>query len=177
MTPEQEKKVLETLYDRLFDALTYVPGGGKNGDFDKATTLLQMTKNVVLNPEDFRNAASSINPKGDLKSTFALSDMVDVPLPTVSAEWSDSGKKLSGTYKGIVDNANSDNKENPTQKATYDKAYNFLNAKSSIPTFDGNVMETFGPSPIALAYDQNPRLPMSERSAATGWHITATTWT
>jgi hypothetical protein len=154
MTQEQEKKVLETLYDRLFDALTYTPGQEKTGDFDKATTLLQMTKNAVLNPDDFRNAASSINPKGDLKSTFALSDMVDV-LPTVSAEWTASEKTLSEAYKGIVDNANTDNKEDPDQKARYDKAYNFLNAKSSIPNAEGPPTETFGPSPIALAYDQN----------------------
>jgi len=103
MTPEQEKKVLETLYDRLYDALTYSPGGDKTGDFDKATTFLQMTKNVVLNPADFRNAASSINPKGDLRSTYALSALVDV-VPTVSAEWAASTKTVSGRYKNIVDN-------------------------------------------------------------------------
>ncbi|MBC8164716.1 MAG: hypothetical protein H7Y20_02455 [Bryobacteraceae bacterium] len=154
MTPDQEKKVLETLYDRLYDALTHVPGGEKTGDFDKATTFLQMTKNVVLNPDDFRNAASSINPKGDLRSTFALSALVDV-VPTVSAEWSDSTKLVSETYKNIVDNANADNTEDPAQKAIYDKAYAFLNSKSSIPNFDGPATETFGPSAIALAYDQN----------------------
>jgi hypothetical protein len=154
MTPEQEKKVLETLYDRLYDALTYVPGGDKTGDFDKATTFLQMTKNMVLNPDDFRNAASSINPKGDLKSTFALSELVDA-VPTVSAEWSDSGNALAATYKIIVDGANADNTEDPAQKAIYDKAYAFLNAKTSIPNFDGPDTETFGPSAIALAYDQN----------------------
>lgn len=154
MTPDQEKKVLETIYDRLYDALTYVPGGEKPGDFDRATTLLQMTKNYVLNPDDYRNAASSINPKGDLKSAFAFSDMVDV-VPTVSAEWSDSTKKVSQNYKFIVDNAIARNTEDPAQKAIYDKAYAFLNAKTSIPNFDGPPTESFGPSPIALTYDQN----------------------
>ncbi|MGF6658874.1 phage repressor protein C with HTH and peptisase S24 domain [Paraburkholderia atlantica] len=59
MTPDQERKVLETLYDRLYDALTYDSGGGKSGDFDRATTVLQMTKNYVLNPNDFRNDYSA----------------------------------------------------------------------------------------------------------------------
>jgi hypothetical protein len=154
MTPDQEKKVLETLYDRLYDALTYEPGGGKSGDFDRATTVLQMTKNYVLNPNDFRNAASSINPKGDLKSAFAFSAMVDV-VPNVASEWSDSSKPVSGTYKRVVDGANAENREDPAQRAVYDKAYGFLNAKTSIPNFDGPPTETFGPSPIALAYDQN----------------------
>ncbi|RZL88853.1 MAG: hypothetical protein EOP82_21535, partial [Variovorax sp.] len=154
MTPDQEKKVLETLYDRLYDALTYVPGGDKPGDFDRATTLLQMTKNYVLNPDDYRNAASSINPKGDLRSAFAFSDMVDA-VPNVSTEWSDSTDKVSGTYKRIVEGANAENKEDPAQRALYDKAYAFLNAKTSIPNVDGPPTETFGPSAIALTYDQN----------------------
>jgi hypothetical protein len=154
MNADQEKKVLESLYDRLYDALTYVPGGGKSGDFDKTTTFLQMTKNVVLNPDDFKNPASSINPKGDLRSAYALSALVD-EVPKVSAEWSESGKLLSRTYKGIVENANANNQEDAAQRATYDKAYAFLNSKTSIPNFDGPPTETFGPSPIALAYDQN----------------------
>jgi hypothetical protein len=153
MTPEQQQQVLGTLYDRLYDALTYVPGG-KTGDFDKSTTFLQMTKNVVLNPDDFRNIASSINPKGDLRSAFALSELVNA-VPTVTPEWGDSLRRVSTEYKTIVDNANADNKEDPAQRATYDKAYNFLNAKTSIANFDGPPTESFGPSAIALAYDQN----------------------
>ena len=154
MTPEQEKKTLGTLYDRIFDAITYTPKEGRSGGFPKQTTLLQMTKNYVLNPEDYANAASSINPGGDLKSAFAFSSMVDA-IPVVAAEWSDSTKTVSGTYKQIVDGANTDNKVDPDQKETYDKAYNFLNARTEIPNFNGPPTVTFGPSQIALSYDQN----------------------
>jgi hypothetical protein len=154
MTADQEKKILETLYDRIYDALTYVPGGGKTGDFDRDTTLLQMTKNYVLNPADYTNARSSIKPNGDLRSAFAFSDMVDA-VPNVSAEWADSQKKVSGTYQTIVRGANADNSEDPAQRAVYDKAYAFLNAQTRIPNFDGADTVTFGPSPIALSYDQN----------------------
>jgi hypothetical protein len=154
MTPNDEKKILETLYDRIYDALTYEPGGGKSGDFDRETTVLQMTKNYVLNPDDYRNARSSINPKGDLRSAFAFSDMVDA-VPNVAAEWVDSQKKVSTTYKSIVEGANANQSEDPEQRAVYDKAYAFLNAKTSIPNFEGPPTETFGPSAIALAYDQN----------------------
>lgn len=154
MTPDQEKNVLATLYDRLYDALTYVPGGGKTGDFDRSTTLLQMTKNYVLNPADYRNAASSINPVGALSTAFAFSSMVDA-VPAVGMEWADSGKKVSITFKTIVDGANAGNKENPEAKALYDKAYAFLNATTSIPNVVGPPTVTFGPSAIALSYDQN----------------------
>jgi hypothetical protein len=154
MTPDQEKSVLATLYDRLYDALTYVPGGGKTGDFDKATTLLQMTKNYVLNPADYRNAISSINPGGTQTTAFAFSAMVDA-VPAVGAEWADSGRKVSATFKTIVDGANAENKEDPEAKALYDKAYAFLNATTSIPNVVGPPTVTSGPSPIALSYDQN----------------------
>jgi hypothetical protein len=154
MNSDQEKKVLATLYDRLYDALTYAPGADKQPTFDRATTFLQMTKFDVLRPEDFRNAQSSANPKGDPKSTFAISEMVDVA-PTVSAEWSDSTKKVSQTYKGIVDNANANNADDPAQKAIYDKAFNFLTLTTSIEGFDGTATVTYSPSAIAAAYDTN----------------------
>lgn len=154
MTADQEKKILETLYDRIYDALTYVPGGGKAGDFDEETTVLQMTKNFVLNPADYTNARSSIKPNGDLRTAFAFSDMVDA-MPNMAAEWSDSGRKVSITYQTIVRGANADNSEDPAQRVVYDKAYAFLNAQTKIPNFDGPDTVTFGPSPIALSYDQN----------------------
>ncbi len=37
MTPEKEKQVLESLYDRLFDAVTYSPDG-KVAPWHKDTT-------------------------------------------------------------------------------------------------------------------------------------------
>src|SRR3954452_24012828 len=46
MTPEQEQQVLESLYDRLYDAVTYAPGG-KESAFPK-NAYFQMTKNAVL---------------------------------------------------------------------------------------------------------------------------------
>lgn len=154
MTPEQEAKILSTLYDRIYDAITYVPGGGKSGGFAKDTTYLQMTKNIVLNPADYQNASSPMNPKGDLRSTLALSDMVDV-VPTLTTEWADSTNKVSSAYKGIVDGANTDNTMDPAQKATYDKAYAYLNSTSSIDNFDGPPTVSAGPSPISLTYDEN----------------------
>jgi len=155
MTPEQERKVLGTLYDRIYDAISYSPEGeGRSGIFSKQNTLLQMAKNYVLNPDDFTNAASSINPSGDLKGAFAFSSMVDA-IPAIGAEWADSTKTVSGTYKQIVDGANTNNAEDPAQQETYDKAYNFLNTKTEIPNFDGPPTVSMKPSQIASTYDQN----------------------
>ena len=96
MTPEAEKQVLESLYDRIFDAVTYVPGGGRAGGMDKQHTYFQMLQNAVLNPNDFTNPLSPLNPtKGDAKAAKAFSDMVDV-VPVTGPSWADSGKKVSG---------------------------------------------------------------------------------
>lgn len=154
MTPEQEQKLLQSLYDRLFDAITYVPGGGKSNVFEKRTSFVQFSKNEALNPADFKNAMSPINPKGDQKAALAFSAMVD-QIPNVAADFTASNKKVSETYKFIVDNANTDNTVDRAQKQTYDKAYNFLNQEQSVPNFDGPPTVTTAPTPIAQNYDDN----------------------
>ena len=154
MTLENEQKLLQSLYDRLFDAITYVPGGNKTANFDRSTTFVQFSKNEALNPSDFKNAQSPMNPNGDQRTAAAFSQMVD-QVPNIAADFSQSGKTASGSYKLIVDNANTDNKIDPAQKATYDKAYKFLNQKKELENFDSSKTETIVPTSIAQAYDDN----------------------
>ncbi|MEM7028585.1 MAG: hypothetical protein AAF629_03245, partial [Chloroflexota bacterium] len=65
MTAENEKKVLESLYDRLFDAICYAPSG-KTAGWHKDTSFIQMAQNIVLDPADFENMMNPGNPGGDL---------------------------------------------------------------------------------------------------------------
>ena len=51
MTPEMEQKVLASLYDRLWDAITYSPGGGKSSAFDQQTSFVQFSKGEALRGE------------------------------------------------------------------------------------------------------------------------------
>ena len=53
MTQEQELQLLQAIYDRLFDAITYQPKGGKN-PFNKDTTFIHFAKNEALNPASFQ---------------------------------------------------------------------------------------------------------------------------
>src|SRR5829696_3741007 len=103
MTPEQEQQVLESLYERLYDAVTYAPGG-KDSAFPK-NVYFQMTKNAVLNPADFAAMMSPVNPNGDQRMTEFFSQMVDV-VPKPGVLWSDSGKKVSGLAKDVFTQAN-----------------------------------------------------------------------
>lgn len=151
MSPEKEKQVLESLYDRLFDAITYAPDG-KSAAWHKDTTFIQFAKNIVLNPNDFKNMMNPGNPNGDLNKAELFSAMVDA-LPNTDPMWSDSGQKVSDVYKTIVNNANATTSENAAQREIYEKAFNFLNVKKTTKDFMGEEKTTTEPSDIALAYD------------------------
>lgn len=153
MTPDQEKKLLQSLYDRIFEAVTYVPDG-KSGSFDKDTTLIQLSKNEAINPADFRNQVNPMTPQGDLNAAEQFSAMVDT-IPAVQADYAPSTKQLSKTYQQIVNNADTKADVNPQQQAIYDAAYKYLNAEQSIPNFQGPPTVTTVPSAIAQTYDEN----------------------
>ncbi|PCI95925.1 MAG: hypothetical protein COB15_11650 [Flavobacteriales bacterium] len=153
MEANQEKKLLQSLYDRIFEAVTYSPDG-KSGNFDPDTTLIQLSKNEAINPVDFQNQVSPNKPNGNLNAAEQFSAMVDT-VPAVQADYSPSTVILSKTYQEIVDGANTKAEVNPEQKQTYNAAYDFLNTQKSIPNFDGPDTETTVPSEIAQTYNNN----------------------
>ena len=127
MEANQEKKLLQSLYDRIFEAVTYSPDG-KSGNFDPDTTLIQLSKNEAINPVDFQNQVSPNKPNGNLNAAEQFSAMVDT-VPAVQADYSPSTVILSKTYQEIVDGANTKAEVNPEQKQTYNAAYDFLNTQ------------------------------------------------
>ncbi len=151
MTPEKEKQVLESLYDRLFDAVTYSPDG-KVAPWHKDTTFIQFAKNIVLNPDDFKNMFNPSNPNGSMTTAELFSAMVDA-LPNTDAMWSDSGQKISDVYGSIIRGANSTGTPIQSQQDIYDQAFNFLNIEKTTKDFTGAEKTTTEPSPIAIAYD------------------------
>lgn len=151
-----EQKVLATLYDRLFDAIAYSPDGKSTG-IDKAHTKLQMAKNLVMNPADFTNALSPINPgmTANQNAAEAFSAFVDSIPVSDSFEWQDSGKTVSNAYRQIVNGANTNSQPDPAQEEIYKKAKEFLTKEVSITDFMGNKTTSAGPTAIAKAYDDN----------------------
>mgnify|MGYP003576109612 CR=1 FL=1 len=156
MDAAAEQKVLASLYDRLYDAITYSPPGRATG-LDARPVML-MAKNLVLNPKDFTNALSPINPGTSANQNAAqmFSAMVDA-IPDVSQAplWVDSGRKVSDIYINAVNGANTANTINPAQQKTYDLAFNYLNVEQTLTNFDGSKTTTLQPSPIAQTYDDN----------------------
>lgn len=124
MTQEQEKQLLEAIYDRLFDAITYQPSSGKN-PFTEDETFIHFSKNAALDIKSFANPRTPSNPLGDLKTSEEFSRMVDQVSP-MSLEWENSNNKLSQNYENIVKSANANTSTDEKAKQTYEKAYNYL---------------------------------------------------
>lgn len=149
-----EKRLLEELYDRLWQAITFTPGGSQVPPFQKDTTFIQLSKGEALNPADFTNAVTPMNPMGDLKATELFSRMVDA-IPAVKADYTPSTSRISTVYRQIVQGANSSVQIDTNQQKIYDLAFSFLNTKTTITDFTGKEITTNGPSHIAQAYDDN----------------------
>ncbi|MEJ8837337.1 hypothetical protein [Ramlibacter sp. AN1133] len=173
MSPEQEKLVLASLYDRLHDAVTYSPEG-KAPAFSPQNIYFQMTKNTVLRPSDFADMLSPANPNGNQLTAELYSAMVD-KLPSPGPLWADSTDKLSDEYANLAA-ANTDSKPTPDQQKLYDDAFNFLVTEVEGKDFRGNVTRTYNPSPIALAYEQAKAAYISAvsgyRTAYNGYDLT-----
>ena len=150
MTPEQEAKVLSSLYDRLHDAVTYAPDG-KSAAFPK-NVYFQMAKNAVIRPQDFADMVSPENPNGDQRSAEMFSAMVDA-LPKPGALWGDSGNKVSDVLETILANANTDSKPTEGQVKDYQAAYDFLNTKTTTKDYKGNEKSKIEPSAVSIEYD------------------------
>ena len=154
MTPEMEQKVLQALYDRMFDAITYVPGSTSAPGFSKATTFLQFSKNEAINPADFIGAATPSNPNGDMGKSESFARMVDV-MPAVQAAFAPSGNNVSTVYRNIVNGANTILKVSPEQQKIYQQAFNFLNTTTNVTDFTGATVKQTGPSQIYATYQAN----------------------
>jgi len=129
MTQEQEKELLAAIYDRLFDAITYQPSGGKN-PFTESETFIHFSKNAALDKDSFSNPRTPSNPLGDLKTSEEFSRMVNVISP-MSLEWENTGTSLSETYENIVNGANTNTKVDEKAKAMYEKAYDYLHPEKT----------------------------------------------
>ena len=151
MDKDREQKVLASLYDRLFDAVTYSPEG-KSGLYSKNEIYFHMDQNHVLEPKDFEDMISPVNPNGNMKSTSAFSAMVDV-LPKPSVRWDPGLNKLSKAYEEIVNGANTGAKPRPEQEKIYKQASDFLRVEKKVKEFDGSETTQIEPTSIAVAYD------------------------
>ncbi len=129
MTAEQEKQLLQALYDRLYDAITYQPGDSKN-PFKDEETFVHFSKNAAVFTESLSNPKTPSNPLGDLKASEEFSRMVDKVSP-MALEWENSNNPLSAIYKNIVNSANATTEPDEKAKEMYKKAYDYLHPETT----------------------------------------------
>ncbi|WP_313385296.1 hypothetical protein [Chishuiella sp.] len=154
MTQEQEKQLLESIYDRLFDVITYQPTSGKN-PFKSEETFVHFSKNGAIFPEEYINPRTPSNPLGDLKSSEAFSRLVDQVSP-MSLEWETKSQSLSEEYTKIVLGANADTTPDEKMQKIYDKAYDYLHPnKTTINPFTEEEVTGRVDGPDLVAYQDN----------------------
>lgn len=155
MTKDQEKQLLQAIYDRLFDAITYQPRGGVN-PFTESETFIHFSKNAALDPTEFADPVTPSNPNGNMRASEAFSRMVNYVSP-MEIEWNPSESHLSSTYKLIVDSANAIiEHEDPKAKEMYDKAYNYLHPETTtVNPFTGESVTERTDSADYVAYEEN----------------------
>jgi hypothetical protein len=146
--------LLQAIYDRLFDAVTYQPVGSKN-PFTESETFIHFSKNAAVDLKSFANPRTPSNPLGDLKTSEEFSRLVDQVSP-MALEWENTGNQLSKTYKLVVDSANASTKPDEAAQKMYDTAYNYLHpeTKSENP-FTHEVVVERTDSPDYVAYEAN----------------------
>jgi hypothetical protein len=154
MDQATETKVLNSLYDRLFQAITYVPAGKQNDAFTAATTFLQFSQNQALNPADFANMVTPTNPGGSLAASQTFANLVDL-MPSQTSSYAPSSTLISETYKQIVDGADSSTTPNPEQEAKYKQAYDYLNTTTTIKDYTGASVTQTDHSPMYKTYLNN----------------------
>ena len=154
MDQATETKVLNTLYNRLYQAVTYAPAGKQNDAFTDANTFIQFAQNQALNPDDFANLVTPTNPGGNLAASQTFANLVD-QMPSQTSSYSPSSTLISATYKKIVDGANSTTKPDPAQEEKYKAAYDYLNTTSKIKDYTGNETAQTDNSAIYKQYLNN----------------------
>ncbi len=124
-----ERSLLEGLYDKLYEVISYRPSGSTS-PITPATTKVYMGKQLVLDPVDFAdldklNANNVKAPEAGLDNLQKLrrfSEMCDAIPDKDEIDWRVTGRKLSESYFAIANAANSLIGRNEAGDTRYKKA-------------------------------------------------------
>jgi hypothetical protein len=155
MDSSSENQLIQSIYDRIYNLVTYSPSGSQVPVFNAQTTFVQIVPlGLPVSPADLANAASPINPGGSLTAAEMFSRLVD-PIPALSADYTPTTNTVSGIYGEIVGSA--DASEEPSDQAVsqYNQAYNFLNQTTTITDYTGAQTTQVQPTAIYANYQQN----------------------
>jgi hypothetical protein len=153
MENKTELNVVQSMYDKIYDLLTYVPSG-KKPSYDAQTTYIQLVSpSHTINPKDFEKMVTPKNPNGDLSANNIFADLIDL-VPAVSPDYNPTAISSDKTY-GMVVNANAISEPDQKQLEIYNKAYKYLNNEVIIKDYQGIEKKAIMATPIKDNYDTN----------------------
>lgn len=141
----EEIDLVRNLYDNLYDILnhkqknlSYASPGQEDGGDEPGVSLKAGAKKMVtlmalpgipINPENFDDALSPLNPYGDAAKAERFSRIMDaVPLISSNPLYESSEKKVSGGWEAVV-NASRKIRDDPEATEKYNEEQAFLGEK------------------------------------------------
>ncbi len=118
-----EVKMVQSIYNTLFNVYTQTPPGGlPPGSQESNMFVVTILGGELIDVQQYANPHSPHNPQGVPAATENSLSLVD-RLPFVKAEFVDSSKKVSDIYKAIVEGATiKPQPKDSVLRAAYDKA-------------------------------------------------------
>lgn len=148
-----ETKMMQSMYDTLFNAYTKIPPGGMAaGSQEDKMFITMIPGGEPIDVSQYANPISPLNPQGTPAATENFSRLVD-RLPLVKAAFVDSNIRVSAVYKAIVEGANPvPQPVNEALKAAYDKADDYLYDEANDFNDEGQPVKIPTDSPIYANY-------------------------
>jgi hypothetical protein len=103
MTNEESTKLVQGIFDGLYNAITKAEPGGKPISPPASTVLSLMKPGLAINSKDYRNPWTPGNSTGSKTAAVNTAALADVA-PKMSALYTDSGNTVSQIYGQIMDN-------------------------------------------------------------------------
>lgn len=154
MDNQKELELMQGLYDRIYDMLTYSPKDKSSG-FSDQTTLFQMVPiGIPVNPADYENQFSPVNPKGNINAAEFFSSLVDAR-PMAQSIYERGSESIEAIYGNIINYANTTQAPDEEQVKLYNKAKAFLEQEIEVEDFTGKKTRQTQNSPIYNAYVTN----------------------
>jgi hypothetical protein len=126
MTIDEIQKLIQGIFDNIFDSVTQAEPGGRPVAQASTTVLSLLKPGMAINSKDFRNAWTPGNINGSKDAAINLAQLADVA-PKMSSIYTDSGHTISQVYKQILDGvAIPAQPANPTIEKQLKDAENYL---------------------------------------------------
>lgn len=102
MTIDEVQRLIQGIFDQIFNSVTKAEPGGKPLMAASSAVLSLMKPGLAINAADFRNPWTPGNSGGSQDAAVNTAELVDVAL-RLSSVYTDSGNKISQIYKQILD--------------------------------------------------------------------------